>query len=208
MRRFQTPTPHRAKLRLLAGAAALAGIIAIGVLLVRNQRAYHLGEIAALGLKVAPEAAQRIQDFRRVKVKDSRKVWEVSAREARYLEERGEVLVTEPKVTFYLPDGRSGGRGGVISMEGGEGRLALEGRELVKLWLDGGIDLRFKDFALQTDRATFDQGAEKVIVPGPVAITGNGVSVKGAGMVIDVRAERVVLSDVESTFSGRDGMRP
>ncbi len=208
MRPFHTPTSHRAKLRLLAGAAALAGILAIVVLLVRNQRTYHLGEIAALGLKVLPEAAQRIEDFRRVKVKDSRKVWEVSAKEARYLEERGEVLVTEPQVTFYLPDGKSEGQEGVISMRGGEGRLALKGRELVKVWLDGGIDLRFKEFALQTDRATFDQESEKVVVPGPVAITGNGVSVKGTGMVIDVRAERVVLSDVESTFSGRDGMRP
>lgn len=186
----------------------MAGILAIVALLVRNQRSYHLVDIAALGLKALPEGAQRIEDFRRVKVKDSRKVWEVSAKEARYLEDRGEVLVTEPQVTFYLPDGQAEGGDGVISMRGGEGRLALKGRELVKLWLDGGIDLRFRDFALQTERATFDQESETVIVPGPVAITGNGVSLRGAGMVIDVQAERVVLSDVESTFSGRDGMRP
>jgi len=44
-----------------------------------------------------PEAAQRIQNFRRVKMEGDRKAWEIAAREAQYFEDDQAVSVQAPE---------------------------------------------------------------------------------------------------------------
>ena len=52
-----------------------------------------------------PQVAQRIQNFRRVKVKDGRTVWEITADDAQYFDKENAVVVRLPRVTFSMDDG-------------------------------------------------------------------------------------------------------
>jgi len=58
----------------------------VGVQLGRSQWQQHLRGLRSAQLDFLPEAAQRIQNFRRVKMDGDRKAWEVAAREAQYFE--------------------------------------------------------------------------------------------------------------------------
>ncbi len=192
---------RRAKLRVVAGSTVALAVFAIGFLVLRNQQAQRLADLAVVGLKALPAAAQRIEDFHRVKVKNARKVWEISAKEAQYFEEPNEIVVVEPRVSFYVKGANPGDKEEVISLRGGEGRLSLDGRNVERVSLSRGIELRFRDFVLVTEKANFDQDAEKVVAPGKVSITGDGVVLTGKRMTVEVSSERLKLHEVKTVFS-------
>jgi len=201
MRGFRRPMSRRAKLRVVAGSTVALAVFAIGFLVLRNQQAQRLADLAVVGLKALPAAAQRIEDFHRVKVKNARKVWEISAKEAQYFEEPNEIVVVEPRVSFYVKGANPGDKEEVISLRGGEGRLSLDGRNVERVSLSRGIELRFRDFVLVTEKANFDQDAEKVVAPGKVSITGDGVVLTGKRMTVEVSSERLKLHEVKTVFS-------
>src|SRR5262249_36560589 len=97
---------RRTRLRaalLLVVAAALGSI---GYLVSRNVAARRTDPLRELGADFLPQVAQRIQNFRRVKVKNGRTVWQVTAKDAQYFEKTNQIIVREPHMTLYLDDGR------------------------------------------------------------------------------------------------------
>jgi len=144
-------------------------------------------ELVAKGLELLPGVMQRLQNFRRVKVIDDRKVWEVAAKDAQYYEAENMVLVRGAAIHLYLEDGRS------IGMEGSEGRVYLEGKDVLRVELTGGIEVTMADYKVRTDAAVYDQGRELVSAPGPVEITGTGVDVTAQGMEINLATKRLRL---------------
>ena len=98
-------------------AAALGGI---GLATWQNVRARQPRTVADLGADFLPDAAQHIRDFKRVKVKDGKAVWEVKAEDARYRDD-GEIIISKPQVTFFTVDGKRR-----ANLVGVEGRLTLD----------------------------------------------------------------------------------
>src|SRR5260221_6922111 len=109
----------RTRLRWLV-VAVLVVVLATGAWLLRRGvvARRHADQTRTI-LEVLPNVAQRIQNFHRVKVENGRKVWEVSAREAQYLESEEVVVVDAPVVEVFLKDGRTVALRGA----GGEGVL-------------------------------------------------------------------------------------
>jgi LPS export ABC transporter protein LptC len=155
-------------------------------LVTRSLRAQWRQEAAESGLDFLPEVAQRIQDFRRVKMKDGRKVWEVAAREAQYLDDQHAVVVSEPLVRLYLKDGRA------VGLSGQEGRVLLDGRELREVEMSGGIEVQFADYTARTERAVYQRSTDRISAP-QVEIVGHDLQVSGDRMEVDVGAQRLRL---------------
>src|SRR5947207_5043121 len=107
---------------LIVVSAALGGI---GYLVSRNVVAHRAHPLEDLGKDFLPQVAQRIQNFRRVKVEHGRTVWEITAKDAQYFAKDDQVVVIEPQMTFYLDNGAR-----QAHVRGAEGRLALDGREV------------------------------------------------------------------------------
>ena len=105
-------------------------VVAVAATLVLITVAYHLTvtvqaqrhseqRLKKLAVGLFPEADQRIQNFRRVKMRDGKKVWEIVARQARYSEDSREAVVEGPEVSLYFSDGA------VIALRCREGVIRL-----------------------------------------------------------------------------------
>lgn len=189
---------RRTRLRaalLVVVAAALAGI---GWLVSRSVIARRVRGLEALGKEMLPQVAQRIQNFRRVKVENGRTVWEITAKEAQYFEQNDEIVVVEPRMTFFLErDGRA------AHLAGAEGRVTLDGHELARLTMRGQVAVRIDDLELQTDEAFYDRSKDLITAPGVVHLTGRTLAVRGRGMEIDVGPQHVrLLGEVHTTVKG------
>jgi LPS export ABC transporter protein LptC len=180
---------------------------AVGVQLVRSQWAQHLRSLRTRELDFLPQVSQRIQNFRRVKMEGDRKVWEVAAREAQYFEEDKQIVVDEPEVSFFAKDDQ-----GVVFVKGKQGKILLEGREMDRVDLEGDIELRFRDYLVRTERATYQRADDAVVSPGTVLVTGEGVSLSGEHMTLEMTSQRVkfegkVRTVLERKVEGADAGR-
>jgi len=187
---------RRTRLRaalLLAVTSALAGI---GFLVFRSVTARTGRGLEELGNEVLPQVAQRIQNFRRVKVKGGRTVWEITAKDARYFERDNQVVVLEPQMTFYLKPGER-----QAHVRGAEGRLTLEGGEVRALTLRGGVVVQLDDLQVETDEATYDRERDLITSPAGVTIRGRAIDVQGKGLEVHVGPQQVrLLEKVHTTL--------
>jgi LPS export ABC transporter protein LptC len=167
----------------LRTAILVALVILLGGMALMVRRAFLQNreiEMAQKVLELVPEAAQRIQDFHRVQVRDGRKEWEIAAREARYFDDEQKVVVRGPLLRVYLEDGRS------VGVAGDEGVVYLDGKELRSVDLNGSIEVTLPDYVLRTAAARYDRALDSITAPGQVEISGAGIDARGIGMHVDV----------------------
>src|SRR5512145_1055922 len=177
---------------LLVGVLTALGGIAY---LVSSTMSARLDPVR-LGAEILPHVAQRIQNFRRVKVKDGRTVWEITAKDAQYFEENAEIVVVEPRMRFFLEEGEREAR-----VDGREGRIHLEGRELDAITLRGNVKVMLDDLELETEEATYDRTRDVITSPALVTVRGRTVELSGRGMEVDVGPQLVrLLDDVHTTL--------
>jgi LPS export ABC transporter protein LptC len=185
----------RTRLRWLV-VALLVVVLATGAWLVRRGFAArrHADQTRTV-LEVLPNVAQRIQNFHRVKVENGRKVWEVSAREAQYLESEEVVVVDGPVVEVFLKDGRT------VALRGAGGKVFLKARELQRVEVEGDIDVQLGEYTLHTDAARYEAERGVIIAPGEVRIAGAGFELHGERMEINVADQQLVVSErVQTTL--------
>jgi LPS export ABC transporter protein LptC len=183
----------KTRLRWLVVAVLVAVLTGGGWLLWQGFAARQRADQARAIVDVLPNVAQRIQNFHRVKVDNGRKVWEVSAREAQYLEGQEMVVVDHPVVELFLRDGRS------VALRGDGGKVFLKSRELQRVELQGDIEVQLADYDLRTDAAQYEADNGLIVAPGLVHITGAGFEVQGERMEVDVSAQRLTLAQQVQT---------
>ena len=175
---------------LLAGVLTALGGIAY---LVSSTMSARLDPIR-LGAELLPQVAQRIQNLRRVKVKDGRTVWEITADDAQYFEDDNQIIVHEPRLTFFLKDDRP------CRVTGSEGKLSLDGRDIESVTLGGGVSVELDELVLETDEATYDRERDLITSPGAVTVRSRSLEVRGKGMEISVGPQQLrLLGDVHTT---------
>jgi LPS export ABC transporter protein LptC len=151
---------------------------------------------------VVPEVDQRMQDFRRVQVRDGKKIWEIAARQARYFEAEGEIIVEAPEVSFYLSNVE------VVALRCGEGRLHMgkDEKTITQMELKHDLQVQMGDFSFRTQEAVYDSEHDTISSPGAVQITGRGLLVEGQGYTLAVSDKRLVLNaDVHTTVTKEEG---
>lgn len=182
------------KLLIVAVMLALAGLgFVLGRTMINQQAAVAVPEADGL----APEVSQRIKEFRRVKVKDGRKEWELVAEEAELVSDQGEIAINSPKLAFY------GGEGRDVEVKGASGRVFLENGDVQRIELSGGIDVTVGDYFVQTDKAIYFQNINSIAAPGEVRLKSSDIALTGATMLLDLGTRRVLFRHgVSTTFKG------
>ena len=160
---------------------------AVGMLVGRSLWRQHQQDVVAKGLEYLPGVSQHIQDFKRVKVQDGRKVWEVAADDAQYFDEDKTVVIRHAVLQWFLKDGR------VISLRGEAGRIKLKGSEVATVELDKDVEVRMGDYVVHATRADYDHQLHLISAPGAVEIASGAMQLAGTDMEVDVEAQRLML---------------
>lgn len=193
----------RGQARFLIALVVTVSLLIVAYYVVSTLQAQRLSEknIEWLRADVPPEEGQRMQNFRRAKIRDGKKVWEIAARQARYSRENNEIIVEGPEVTLYLNDGD------VVALRCQEGRVHLgEGEEVSRMELSGDLVVQVNNFVITTPNAVYENEHNTISSPGPVRIVGQGMEVEGQGYVVDVSEKRVTLNaDVRTTVMRGEG---
>jgi LPS export ABC transporter protein LptC len=183
---------RRTRLRTALLVVVAAAVGGIGILVAHS---VHQRRAPLAADDFLPQVAQRIQNFRRLKVKDGRAVWEITARDAQYYESENALIVREPRLTFYLEEGAR-----QAHVVGAEGHLVLDGRDLRSLTLRGGVSVRLDDLELRTEEATYDRARDVITSSAVVTVHGRLLDVRGKGMEVEVGPQLVrLLDDVQTT---------
>jgi LPS export ABC transporter protein LptC len=190
----------REQARFIIALAVVVSLVIVGYQLVTTLQAQRRSEqdVARLVTDVAPEAAQRMQNFRRAKIRDGKKVWEIAARQASYSQENNEIVVEGPEVTLYVKNGD------VIALRCHEGRVHLNNdEEMIRMELSGDLEMRVGDFVITTPNAVYENERNAIFSDGPVRIVGQGVEVEGQGYTVDVAEKRLTLNAAVYTTVAR-----
>lgn len=191
---------NRGQIRFIIAGAVLFLLMGVGYRLRVTFLQQH--ETEAKVKELAPDLVttteQRMKDFRRTKIRDGKKVWEIAARQARYSQERQEVIVEGPEFSLYLKDGE------IIAVKSQEARVQLDsnGQDVTRVELKGNLEMRIGDFSIKTQEATFESEQNTLVSDSSVQIDGPGLSVAGQGYTVDMTGKRLTLNaDVQTTVN-------
>jgi LPS export ABC transporter protein LptC len=169
--------------------AVLVLVVLVGAgLLARNFLRQRTVDLALEMIEHLPDVAQRIENFHRVKVEGGRKVWEVSAKEARYLDGEAIVSVQEPVIAVFFEEGRT------VGMRGRSGKVVLAGKDVDRVEVEGQIDVQIDQYSIRTEFARYEADNDRIVVPGAVRVESAEVEFDGDGMEIDLGEQRLRVS--------------
>lgn len=183
---------NRNQARFVIGLVLIVILGGLGYRLRANLWQQQQGEKERLALSQdlkAEDADQRMQDFRRVKMQDGKKVWEIAATQARFFEDRREVVIESPNVSLYVDNGD------VIALRCREGRILLgeNNQEVVRMELKGDLEIQIGEYFLKTQQAIYDSIQNTISAPDTVQIVGRGLTVEGRGYQVAVDEKRMTL---------------
>ena len=188
---------RRTQVRLLVGTLVAASLVWIGYRV--TDTVSRRRDVVGSALRILPEAAQRLQDFHRVKLENGRMVWELRAREAQLFEDDHTAVVRAPEMIFYV-DGVERAR-----LRGDEGHVMLDGVDLRSVELVGAVRVEGEGYVLDTDRATYERDRDVILAPGRIHIASDNLTVEGRDMEITVSTRRLTLHrDVQVTVTNDD----
>ncbi len=158
-------------------------------------------------LDLIPEAALQLKDFRRTKVEEGRKLWEVMGEEAVYFKESKEAKIKGPRLTFYHESGET------IEVRGDQGHLFFADGEIEKMKLQGKVEVHYQRFVLKTKEIVYLQKQGQIISQSKVTIKGDGIELEGVGAEISLRDKKIrlqgdVKTRIEPNLFERNRIRP
>ena len=138
-------------------------------------------------LDLLPQAALQLKEFRRSKVEEGRKVWEITGHEAVYLKADKEAIITRPRLIFYNQDNQN------VEVRGDQGHIYFKDGKMDRLQLQGGVEIFYQGFVLKTNEIVYYQGKNQVTSKGKVAMKGKGLNLEGVGAEISLKDSRLRL---------------
>lgn len=172
---------------LLAIVLSLGGVgYKVTETIIANKiRAIRRNPIEALDY--LPESALHIKDFHRAKIEDGRKVWEIFGDEANYYKQQKEVVVKRPRFYFYDKKGETAETTGAVA------RVYLNEKELEKMELQGGIQVRYQGYVLKSEEAIYLAAKDQIVLPSRAVLISEGIELEGSSMEVELQDKKVRL---------------
>jgi LPS export ABC transporter protein LptC len=186
----------RKRRRLILLVVIFLSLGGVGYKVAESIWAMKVSEIRRNPLKALdylPESALQIKDFRRAKVEDGRKIWELVGDEARYFKDQREAVIKNPKFFYYDSNGQT------AETTGATAQLFFNERELEKMQLQGGIQVSYQGYVLRSEEAIYLPAQQRIVLPSRALVAGNGLELEGSSMEIELETKKVrMLQNVKS----------
>jgi len=150
---------------------------------IMNAQEIRRNPLKALGS--LPESALQLKDFRRAKIEEGRKVWELFGEEANYFKEQKEAVIKKPRFYYYNKKGEA------AETTGDRAHLFFGERQLEKMQLEGGIQVTYEGYVLKSEKAIYLAAEERIVLPTRATLSGNGVELEGSRMEVELEIKKV-----------------
>jgi LPS export ABC transporter protein LptC len=155
------------------GVLALAGLLAVAIWVVQSRNsAEAIRKVAGL----VPGTLLHARNFHWTQMKAGQRQWVLTASDASYAADKSSMTLTEVNLAMQSEDGKQ------VTVTAPHAVLYLNGNHVHRADLSGGTIIKYGDFVLTTDAASFMPDDDKVEAPGAVTIEGEGVKVTGVGL--------------------------
>jgi LPS export ABC transporter protein LptC len=138
-------------------------------------------------LDYLPESALHMKDFHRAKVENGRKIWELFGDEANYYKDQKEAVIKKPRFYFYDKKGET------IETVGDQARIFLNEKELERMELSGGVQVKFQGYVLKSEQANYLATKDQIELPSRTTVIGEGMELEGSRMEVEIEAKKVRL---------------
>ena len=186
----------RKRKRLILLVVIILSLGGLGYKVAESIWAMKVNEIRRNPLKALdylPESALQIKDFRRAKVEDGRKIWELIGDEARYFKDQREAVIKNPKFFYYDSNGETAETTGAMA------HLFFNERELEKMQLEGGIRVSYQGYVLRSEQAIYLPADQRIVFPSRALVAGNGLELEGSRMEVELESKKLrMLQNVKS----------
>ena len=194
----------RHQIRFMLGITVLGLILALGYLSSQVGKdpatARLIDELSTTDV-TEETMVQRMTEFRRVKMRDGKKVWGIVARQARYFADTNAVIIDTPEVSLYFSDGEA------VAFRCQEGTVHLNGEsDLLHIDLRGNLEIQMGAISLKTDQATYDRQKNTISSDGVIYVVGQGFTLEGKGYTVAVDTKQLTLkAEVYTTVTRESG---
>jgi LPS export ABC transporter protein LptC len=186
----------RKRRRLILLVVIFLSLGGVGYKVAESIWAMKVDEIRRNPLKALdylPDSALQIKDFRRAKVEDGRKIWELVGDEARYFKDKREAVIKNPKFFYYDSNGET------AETTGATAHLFFNERELEKMQLEGGIQVSYQGYVLRSEEAIYLPAHQRIVFPSRALVAGNGLELEGSRMEVELETKKLrMLQNVKS----------
>lgn len=147
-------------------------------------------------LKSEDSSELSLEDFQRKVVRNGSKIWEISAKGARYFKAEGVTHVNDADLVVYRKDGSQ------VKLRSSAARLHILEQEMDSAELEGDVSIAIgKSLLVQSEVATYNDSLREILTPGKVSIFGEGFKLTGSGLEVNIDTEKLLLKhDVKSEF--------
>jgi LPS export ABC transporter protein LptC len=122
-------------------------------------------------------------------VENGRKIWEVMGEEADYFKDEKQAVIRKPRFFYYDRNGEEAQTSGEIA------RMFLGDKELEKLQLEGGIEVKYQNYTLKSEEAIFLPAEQRILLPKRTTLVGGGFELEGSSMEMELESKKVRLRD-------------
>jgi LPS export ABC transporter protein LptC len=169
---------------VLLGAVFLSlGGVAYKVFETVSEARRQVRENPVKALDYLPESALHVKEFRRSKVENGRKVWEVMGEEADYYKDQQEAVIKRPRFFYYNRHGEAAETAGEVA------RMFLGEKELQRLQIEGGIEVRYQNYLLKSEEAIYLPQEQRIVLPKRTTVVGDGLELEGARMEVELETK-------------------
>jgi LPS export ABC transporter protein LptC len=176
----------RRSVLLLAVFLALGGL-AYKVIDTVSQGQREIRKTPLKILDYMPDSALHVRGFRRAKVENGRKVWEIIGDEADYFKDKSQAVIKKPRFLYYDRDGEMAETAGDIA------RMFLSEKELERLQLEGDVQVTYQNYILKSEEAIYFPGQQRIFLPQRTTLTGEGLQLEGASMEVELESQKIRL---------------
>lgn len=150
---------------------------------------------AAVAKVTNEDGSLTLNNFEYRDVKEGNARWTVWASTATYFEDRQETVLDQLRAVFFLK------KGGQVVLTGDEGILHTDTNNME---ISSNVVVSYgDDCKMTTDRLLYDRDKELIYTEAELIIEGQGFTVKGEGMRLEIAKRTVsVLKHIETTLQG------
>ena len=138
-------------------------------------------------LEYLPESALDMKDFRRAKIENGRKVWEIFGEEASYFKDQKQALIKKPRFSYFDKKGEP------AHVVGDLAKLFFNDKELERMELEGKIEVTYKEYVLKSEEAIYLPDKQQIVLPRRTTIASDGLESEGSSMEVELEEKKVRL---------------